>query len=108
MYIGGYTKGATGIIKFIGVLDYIKEEVEDNFTFSLPTKRYAQVITKENQLWTLGAGHPHQWTALGGRVHTDEQMLKLSGLSIISEGVDEEINQTEDLKKIVERDKNDN
>jgi hypothetical protein len=61
-----------------------KEQAE----FTLPTNRYAQVLSGENRLWTLGAGNPHQWTTLGGEVYTNEQLLQAPNLRVISKGID--------------------
>jgi len=62
--------------------------------FVLPRKRWAQVVDSQNFLWTRV--HPedelsihYQWVSLGGKIIPSWKLLKLSGLRVISEGVDE-------------------
>jgi hypothetical protein len=57
--------------------------------FVLPSKRWAQVLDAEGLLWTLG-GEDRRWTALWGYALHPAEFVQLSGLRVISEGVDDE------------------
>ena len=71
----------------IGELGVVSIEV---FTppFVLPTKLWAQVVDCEGELWTRA--DPIFWHDLMGAAISKEELLKISGLRIISEGVDDE------------------
>jgi hypothetical protein len=63
--------------------------------FVLPNKKWAQVVDSQNLLWTRV--HPedelsihYQWVSVGGKIIPSWKLLKLSGLRVISEGVDDE------------------
>jgi hypothetical protein len=59
--------------------------------FVLPTKRWAQVSKDSKSLWTQTAefGMTPVWVDLDGETLFEHELMKLSGLRIISEGVDE-------------------
>jgi hypothetical protein len=60
--------------------------------FVLPTKRWAQVSKDNKSLWTQTAefGMTPVWVDLDGETLFEHELMKLSGLRVISEGVDDE------------------
>jgi hypothetical protein len=60
--------------------------------FVLPTKRWAQVSKDIKSLWTQTAefGMTPVWVDLDGETLFEHELVKLSGLRVISEGVDDE------------------
>jgi hypothetical protein len=70
----------------VGVCGVVSIEVIEP-PFVLPTKRWAQVLDKEGTLWTL---HGELWWSRLGEVAKADHFATVSGLRIISEGVDDE------------------
>lgn len=72
----------------VGYLGIVSIEVIQP-PFVLPTKRYAQVLSGGDQLWTLGANRSFDWKDCNGQRLRDDELLQLSALRVISEGVSE-------------------
>jgi hypothetical protein len=60
--------------------------------FVLPTKRWAQVSKDSKSLWTQTAefGMTPVWVDLDGETLFEHELMKLSGLRVISEGISDE------------------